>query len=94
MKKIFATFLVAIAVLGVVAAGAGFANNSADGGIASYEPAQSEILVHYGNDSIEVLTPGMPEFDELWESSLNAIRSILCRTAQRMLNIWVFMWRM
>ncbi len=65
MKKIFATFLVAIAMLGVVAAGAGFANNSADGGIASYEPAQSEILVHYGNDSIEVLTPGMPEFDEL-----------------------------
>ena len=76
MKKIFATFLVAIAVLGVVAAGAGFANNSADGGIASYEPAQSEILVHYGNDSIEVLTPGMPEFDELWDASLNAIRSI------------------
>ena len=76
MKKIFATFLVAIGVLGVVAAGAGFADNSADGGIASYEPAHSEILVHYGNGSIEVLTPGMPEFDELWDASLHTLRSI------------------
>jgi len=61
-------------VLGVVAAG--FANNSTDEGFASYEPVQSEIIIHYGNDSIEVLTPGVPEFDELWESSLNALRSI------------------
>ena len=72
MKRIV-VFLVAIAVLGVVAAG--FANNSIEG-FASYEPVQSEIIIHYGNGSVEVLTPGVPEFDELWESSLNALRSI------------------
>ena len=73
MKRIV-VFLVAIAVLGVVAA-AGFANNSIEG-FASYEPVQSEIIIHYGNGSVEVLTPGVPEFGELWESSLNALRSI------------------
>jgi len=72
MKRIV-VFLVAIAVLGVVAAG--FANNSIEG-FASYEPVQSEIIIHYGNGSVEMLTPGVPEFDELWESSLNALRSI------------------
>jgi len=72
MKRIV-VFLVAIAVLGVVAAG--FANNSIEG-FASYEPVQSEIIIHYGNGSVEVLTPGVPEFGELWESSLNALRSI------------------
>jgi len=72
MKRIV-VFLVAIAVLGVVAAG--FANSSIEG-FASYEPVQSEIIIHYGNGSVEVLTPGVPEFDELWESSLNALRSI------------------
>jgi len=72
MKRIV-VFLVAIAVLGVVAAG--FANNFIEG-FASYEPVQSEIIIHYGNGSVEVLTPGVPEFDELWESSLNALRSI------------------
>ena len=65
MKRIV-VFLVAIAVLGVVAA-AGFANNSIEG-FASYEPVQSEIIIHYGNGSVEVLTPGVPEFGELWES--------------------------
>ena len=72
MKRIV-VFLVAIAVLGVVAAG--FANSSIEG-FASYEPVQSEIIIHYGNSSVEVLTPGVPKFDELWESSLNALRSI------------------
>jgi len=72
MKRIV-VFLVAIAVLGVVAAG--FANNSIEG-FASYEPVQSEIIIHYGNGSVGVLTPGVSEFDELWESSLNALRSI------------------
>ena len=66
MKRIV-VFLVAIAVLGAVAAG--FANNSIEG-FASYEPVQS------GNGSVGVLTPGVPEFDVLWESSLNALRSI------------------
>ena len=72
MKRIV-VFLVAIAVLGVVAAG--FASNSIEG-FASYEPVQSEMIIHYGNGSVEVLTPGVSEFGELWESSLNALRSI------------------
>ena len=72
MKRIV-VFLVAIAVLGVVAAG--FANNSIEG-FASYEPVQSEIIIHYENGSVGVLTPGVSEFGELWESSLNALRSI------------------
>jgi len=72
MKRIVVS-LVAIAVLGVVAAG--FANNSIEG-FASYEPVQSEIIIHYENGSVGVLTPGVSEFGELWESSLNALRSI------------------
>ena len=65
-------FLVAIAVLGIVAAVLPIILK----GFASYEPVQSEIIIHYGNGSVEVLTPRAPEFDELWESSLNALRSI------------------